>query len=142
MPAVAVAKRVTVEGVVVLTDGRPAAHAEIIIKDSWAGLLVMRERELARVRTDSEGRFAVELRYRHTLDFYVPSRECGWWTGNQRITPGDRGDDGIYRPRFVLLADDDCKPSSAKRSTYAGTPKSSVATAPRSGRGAMLTCQL
>ena len=102
-------KRATVEGVIVTSSGKPADHALVIVKDFWAGTLSMQEREVARFTTDSQGRFSVaNLLYRHELDFYIPERRCQWWTGNKRIRPEERLEDGTYRVRFELLADDDC----------------------------------
>ena len=97
-------KVITMRGKVALDNGQPVPGAEIIIKDSWAGFLTMRERELLRVTTDAEGEYFVEgLRYRHTLDLYVPKRTCDWWGGHGTPLPEDRGDDGIYNVNIVLL---------------------------------------
>ena len=97
-------KVITMRGKVALDNGQPVPGAEIIIKDSWAGFLTMRERELTRVTTDAEGGFFVQgLRYRHTLDLLVPGRTCAWWTTNGVVMPEDRGADGIYYVNIVLL---------------------------------------
>lgn len=97
-------KVITLRGKVTLDNGQPVPGAEIIVKDSWAGFLRMRERELTRVTTDAEGAFFVEsLRYRHTLDLLVPGRACTWWTTNGVVMPEDRGADGIYHVSIVLL---------------------------------------
>ncbi len=100
--AAASGKVITMRGKVTLDNGQAVPGAEIIIKDSWAGFLSMRERELMRVTTDSEGGFFVEgLRYRHTLDLLVPERECALAT-NGVVVPENRGADGIYHVKIVL----------------------------------------
>lgn len=100
--AAAAGKVITMRGKVTLDNGQPVAGAEIIIKDSWAGFLSMRERELMRVVTDAKGDFYVkDLRYRHTLDLLVPERECALAT-NGVVVPENRGSDGIYNVKIVL----------------------------------------
>lgn len=100
--AAASGKVITMRGKVTLDNGQPVPGAEIIIKDSWAGFLSMRERELMRVTTDAEGEFFVEgLRYRHTLDLLVPERACALAT-NGVVMPENRGADGIYNVKIVL----------------------------------------
>lgn len=94
----------TIEGVVVLTTGEPARNAVLIVKDSWAGALSMKEREITRLTTDNEGRFFLKnIAYRHTLDLLVMGKDCMWFTGNDTITPEQRGKDGVYRIRIELL---------------------------------------
>ena len=102
--AAASGKVVTVRGKVTLDNGQPVPGAEIIIKDTWAGFLTMRERELVRVTTDAEGGFFVEgVRYRHTLDLHILGKSCAWWGRHGTPLPEGRGKDGIYNVNIELL---------------------------------------
>ena len=104
----ALAKEATISGRAVLKSGVPAAGAEIIVKDSWAGLFVMREKVLFRTRTNELGEFSVPpIKYRHTLDFLIVGKPCSWWTGNGRVSDADQSAPGVYHVTFVLL-DDSC----------------------------------
>ena len=105
----ALAKDATITGRIVLKSGVPAAHAEIVVKDSWAGLFAMRERELLRAKTNEFGEFSLPpIKYRHTIDILILGKPCGWWTGNGRIADSDRSAPGIYNVTIVLL-DDECR---------------------------------
>lgn len=105
--AAASGKVITVRGKVTLDNGQVAPEVEVIIKDSWAGFLAMREREIMRVMTNAKGEFFVEgLRYQHTLDLLVVGKRCRWLAANGRVRPEDRGSDGVYNVNIVLLSSD------------------------------------
>ena len=102
--AAASGKVIAVRGKVTLDNGQPVPDAEIIIKDSWAGFLSMRERELMRVTTDIEGNFFVKaVRYRHTLDLHILGKPCAWWGRHGTPLPDDHDGDGVYNVNIVLL---------------------------------------
>ena len=99
----AIAKDATFKGHVVLENGAPAVDAEVIVKDSWAGFLVMRERILFRTTTNDKGEFTTpKLKYRHTIDILIAGKPCGWLAANGRILDTDQVAPGIYNVTITL----------------------------------------
>ena len=100
----AFAKDATIMGRVSLESGDPAVGAEIIVKDSWAGIFTMRERELFRTKTNEHGEFSVpRIKYRHTIDILILGKQCGWLAANSRILDTDQSAPGIYSVKIDLL---------------------------------------
>jgi hypothetical protein len=120
--APALAKDATIRGRIILKSGVPAAGAEMIVKDSWAGFFMMREREIFRTRANEVGEFSLPpIKYRHTIDILIPSKPCGWFTGNATILDSDRSHDGIYDVTIELL-DKPCNREVQPNSSFKPTP--------------------
>lgn len=136
----ALAKDATISGRILLKSGTPAAGAEIIVKDSWAGLFVMRERELLRVRANELGEFSLPpIKYRHTIDILIPGKPCGWHTGNGRLLDSDQTAPSVYNVTIVLM-DKECsgrvqpnnsfKPNPLRIALHSGGPALTSASEP------------
>jgi hypothetical protein len=108
----AIGKDATIRGRAVLDSGAPANGAEVIVKDSWAGFFVMRERVLYRTTTNEKGEFSTpKLKYRHTIDILIMGKPCGWLASNGTILATDQVALDSYNVTIKMPA---TKPCSAR----------------------------
>ena len=119
----AVAKNATINGRVVMENGAPAVGAEVIVKDSWAGIFVMRERVLFRTTTNDKGEFVTpQLKYRHTIDILIMGRPCGWMAANGRIFDTDQVAPEIYSVTVRVLDTNKCNSGLQPNNSFKPSP--------------------
>ena len=119
----AIAKDAAITGRVVLENGSPAVGAEVVVKDSWAGLFVMRERVLLRTTTNEKGEFVTpKLKYRHTIDILVMGKPCGWLAANGSILPTDQVEPGVYNLTITLLHTTRCISGQQPNNSFKPSP--------------------
>ena len=117
------ANEVTIQGRAVIEGGAPAIGAEVIVKDSWAGFFVMRERVLFRTTTNENGEFSTpKLKYRHTIDILVMEKPCGWLATNWTLKATDQVAPGGYDVTIKLPDTKMCSTGQQPNNSFKPSP--------------------